>query len=77
LKVVRAGLKVCTASPFGLSVSLPCDQSDFPRVRKADPGIVQKDEIAIVHSMRDRITHKRDLEVTLLPDCGAPLHARH
>jgi hypothetical protein len=42
-----------------------------------DPGIVQKDEIAVVRMMRSGITRKRDLPVALLPDCGAPLDARH
>jgi hypothetical protein len=43
----------------------------------ADPGIVQKDEIAVVRLMRRRITRKRDLPVALLPDCGAPAEARN
>jgi hypothetical protein len=35
----------------------------------ADPGIVQKDEIAVIRPMCLRITHKRDARVALLPDC--------
>jgi hypothetical protein len=42
----------------------------------ADPGIVQKDEIAVVRSMRYGITHKDDVPVALLPDCGARRDAR-
>ena len=34
-----------------------------------DPGIVQKDEIAIVQLMRSGITRKSDLCIALLPDC--------
>jgi hypothetical protein len=41
-----------------------------------DPGIVQKDEIAIVRSMRCGITRKRDRKVALLPDCSEALDAR-
>jgi hypothetical protein len=42
----------------------------------ADPGIVQKDEIAIVRSMRNGIARKRELPVALLPDCGERRDAR-
>jgi len=43
----------------------------------ADPGIVQKDEIAVVRLMQQGIALKRDVSVALLPDCGAPLNARN
>jgi hypothetical protein len=49
----------------------------FRDVLKADPRIVQKDEIAIIRSMWRGITHKRDVEVALLPDCGALSEARN
>jgi hypothetical protein len=43
----------------------------------ADLRIVQKDEISIVCSMWCGLTHKRDVEVALLPDCGALSEARN
>jgi hypothetical protein len=43
----------------------------------ADLRIVQKDEIAILRLMWRGITHKRDVKVALLPDCGAFSEARH
>jgi hypothetical protein len=42
-----------------------------------DPGIVQKDEIAIVQLMRSGITRKSDLYIALLPDCLRRLRARN
>jgi len=35
----------------------------------ADRDIVQKDEIAMVHSHRRRVRRKREEEITLLSDC--------
>jgi hypothetical protein len=61
---------------LGLSSSFLLNQSDFAHVRMADLRIVQKDEIAVVRSMRSRIARKRDVCLALLPDCGAPLDAR-
>ena len=43
----------------------------------ADPGIVQKDEIAVVRLMQHDIALKRDVSLALLPDCSAPLNARN
>ena len=42
-----------------------------------DPGIVQKDEIAIVPSMCCGLTRKSDHLVALLPDCLRGSHARN
>jgi len=53
------------------------DRSDFAFVRMAHPGIVQKDEIAVVRLMQHDLALKRDVLVALLPDCGAPLNARN
>jgi hypothetical protein len=43
----------------------------------ADPRIVQKDEIDVVRSMCRGIAHKRDVKVTLLPDCFDAMRARN
>jgi hypothetical protein len=43
----------------------------------ADLRIVQKDEIVVVPLMWRGITHKRDVSVALLPDCGALSEARN
>jgi hypothetical protein len=43
----------------------------------ADPGIVQKDEIAVVRLMQHDLALKRDVSLALLPDCSAPLNARN
>jgi len=42
----------------------------------AHPGIVQKDEIAVIRMMRCGSARERDVDVALLPDCGELANAR-
>jgi hypothetical protein len=35
----------------------------------ADRAIVQKEEIGVVRMQGTRVRHKREREITLLPDC--------